>query len=76
MTIQTIENLVKTIASQVLDQPIGALDMYAPVRHDDMTRINDATCMALNLNISTLDATQHPNLGRYVQMVQEERSKQ
>ncbi|PAT31467.1 hypothetical protein CLI92_11870 [Vandammella animalimorsus] len=67
----SIELQVFHIVSQVLECPRGDIDAHTPIRDWlKMTIINDETCLALNINISTQSASQCRTVGEYLRLVQ------
>lgn len=66
----SIEQQILHIVAQVLGCPSGDIDAHTPIRDWlKMTIINDETCLALNINISTQSASQCRTVGEYLHLV-------
>lgn len=71
MMYTTIGQHIARIAAEVMGVPASEIDADTPITHwSDKATINDETCIALNLNISTQSASQCRTIGEYSQMVE------
>ena len=74
MTITTIESVLGKIAAQEIgiDERDVVDDLLAPFSRN-VLHINDRTCIELNMNISTAEASACRTFGDYVALVQSKR---
>ncbi|RMW99138.1 hypothetical protein EBQ26_04910 [Allofranklinella schreckenbergeri] len=66
-----IDQQVMRIAAQVMGVAVADIEAHTPIAHwSDKATINDETCIALNLNISTQSASQCRTVGEYCELVE------